>query len=192
MSVTDAISYALKHAPKAEPVRVTEAIEQFIASRQAANCKPRYVANLQSQLGLVRDDFGSAMIDAVTKSQLERFLDGLTGKDGDSPATPKSRINYIITLTALLNYAVEEGWRGENPAEKIRRPRLDEVVTPILSPAQAKQLLDEACKPVYADVFPMLVIQLFAGPRRSELPHITWEVIKGTYRLHARHGGLSR
>ena len=40
MSLTDAISYALKHAPKAEPVTVTEAIDQSIRSGKSANCKP--------------------------------------------------------------------------------------------------------------------------------------------------------
>ena len=181
LSFTDAITYALRHAPKAKPVTIATAIEQFIASRKSANCKERYLANLESQLGQVREDFGSTMIDAVTKTQLERFLADLTGKDGETPATPKSRINYIITLNALFNFAVGEGWRGENPAVKIRRPNLDEVATAILSPAQAKQLLDEACKPAYADVFPVLLIQLFAGPRRSELPHITWETIRDSY-----------
>jgi hypothetical protein len=33
MSITDAISYALKHAPKVEPIKITDAIERFIASR---------------------------------------------------------------------------------------------------------------------------------------------------------------
>jgi site-specific recombinase XerD len=119
----------------------------------------------------------------VTKTQLEQFIADLTGKDGDTPAKPKSVINFIITLTAFFNYAIEEGWRGENPAAKIRRPNLDETTTAILSPAQAKQLLDEACKPAYVDVFPALLIQLFAGPRRSELPHVTWETIKDPYWL---------
>jgi len=32
LSFTDAITYALRHAPKAKPVTITKAIEQFIAS----------------------------------------------------------------------------------------------------------------------------------------------------------------
>lgn len=181
MSVTDAIAYALKHAPKSKPVSVDEAITRFLASRKASNCKPRYIENLESQLKQVSDDFGSAMIDSVNKAQIERFLKNLTARDGETPASPKSRINYLITLTALMNFGVEEGWRGENPAAKITRPNLDETVIEILQPSQVKQLLDEASKPAYSDVYPALLLQLYAGARRSELPFITWEVIRDNY-----------
>jgi site-specific recombinase XerD len=84
-------------------------------------------------------------------------------------------------LNALFNFAVSAGWRGENPAAKLRRPKLDEVEIPILSPQEAKKLLTEARRPAYADIFPALVIQLFTGPRRSELPHIQWSWIRDRY-----------
>ena len=121
------------------------------------------------------------MVDTITKAQIERFIADLTGKDGETPATPKSRINYIITLTALFNFCVEEGWRGENPTAKIRRPELDEVLTAILTPDAAKKLIEEASKQENSDVFPALLIQLFAGPRRSEIPHISWDLLRDNY-----------
>jgi site-specific recombinase XerD len=181
MSVAQAIAYALKHAPRSKPVTIEKAVTAFLASRKAANCKPRYLDNLKSQLSQVQTEFRGALVDSITKAQIERFIAGLTGKDGDTPASPKSRINYIITLTALFNFAVDEGWRGETPTAKIRRPELDEVSTAILSPAEAKKLLEEASKPENDDVFPALLVQLFAGPRRSEIPHISWELMKDRY-----------
>lgn len=181
MSIAQALEYALKHAPRAMPVPIEEAVTSFIASRKAANCKPRYLDNLESQLSQVKEEYRGAMIDTISKAQLEVFVKGLSGKDEDTPASPKSRINYIITLTALFNFAVEEGWRGENPAAKIRRPALDEVVTAILAPEEAKCLIEEASKPENSDVFPALIVQLFAGPRRSEIPHITWDLFKDNY-----------
>ena len=152
MSVEQAIGYALKHAPKAKPVTIEKAVVAFLSSRERANCKPRYLANLKSQLSQVVAEFRDATTDTISKGQIERFLADLTGKDGETPASPKSRINFIITLTALFNFALEEGWRGENPASKIRRPELDEVVTAILTPEQAKELIDEANKPENLDV----------------------------------------
>ena len=181
MSITEALEYALKHAPIKGSKSIDQACEAFLASRRDSNCKERYLANLTSQFLPFREEFGSTMTDAINKAQLERFLAGLTGKDGDTPATPKTRVNFIITLTALFNYAVEEGWRGENPAVKIRRPALDEVATAILTPNEVKLLLDEASKPEYVDVFPALLVQLFAGPRRSEIPHITWDNLRDQY-----------
>jgi site-specific recombinase XerD len=181
MSVAQAINYALKHAPRTTPATIEKAVAGFLASRKEANCKPRYLANLESQLDQVKTEFRGAMVDTITKAQIRLFIAGLTGRDGETPAAPKSRINYIITLTALFNYAVEEGWRGENPATEIRRPKLDEVKAAILTPDQAKTLIEEASKPKNLAVFPALLIQLFAGPRRSEIPHITWDLIKGKY-----------
>jgi hypothetical protein len=103
------------------------------------------------------------MVDTITKAQIERFIADLTGKDGETPASPKSRINYIITLTALFNHCVEEG------------------LTAILTPDNAKKLIEEASKPENDDVLPALLIQLFAGPRRSEIPHISWDLIRDNY-----------
>lgn len=181
MSVTEALEYALRNSPRTSPLSLQKACEHFVASRKEANCKERYMANLNSQLKAIKEEFGDVMIDEISKPKLEVFLKGLTGKDGDTPATPKTRINFIITLTALFNFAVEEGWRGENPASRINRPEKDEVATGILTPDEVKKLLAEGRKPAHAEVFPALVIQLFAGPRRSEIPHIEWEWIRDRY-----------
>jgi hypothetical protein len=106
MSVADAIEYALRHAPKKGSATVTQACKAYIDSRRSENCKERYLANLESQLDLFEADFGNRSVDSITKSDIERFLAGLTAKDGETPAAPKTRINHIITLTALFNFAV--------------------------------------------------------------------------------------
>jgi site-specific recombinase XerD len=181
MSVADAIEYALSHAPSKGSSTVANACKAYIDSRRADNRKERYLAILKSQLDLFEVDFGERTVDSISKSDIERFVAGLTAKDGKTPAAPKTRLNFIITLTALFNYAVSEGWRGENPAAKIRRPALDEVSTAILSPAEVAKLLTVASRAEYQDVFPAMLLQLFVGPRRSEIPHITWESIKDNY-----------
>ncbi len=181
MSVADAIEYALKHAPSKTPEELSKACKAYIDSRREGNCKERYLANLKSQLNQFEGDFRGRTIDSISKAELERFIANLTGKDGETPASPKTKINFIITLTALFNFAVTEGWRGENPAAKLRRPARDEVTTEILCPEQVSRLLNAASSAEFRDVFPAMVIQLYAGPRRSEIPHITWESIKDNY-----------
>jgi site-specific recombinase XerD len=182
MSVVDAIEYALHHAPKKSgPKRLADACEAYLAMRTDLNSSRAYIANLRSHFVTLREDLGNPLIDAISKSELELFIKGLTGKDGDTPALPKTKVNMIITLNALFNFAVEEGWRGENPAAKLRRPKLDEVDTPILSPEECRKLLEEGSKPQYQDVFPALVTQMFGAPRRSEIPHINWENFNDQY-----------
>jgi site-specific recombinase XerD len=181
MSVADAIEYALLHAPSKGSSTVALACKAFIDSRRSDNCKERYIATLKSQLDLFEADFGSRAVDGISREDLEKFVARLTAKDGETPAAPKTRINFIITLTALFNFAITEGWRGENPATKLRRPALDEVSIAILSPEEVTRLLEIASRPEHREVFPALLIQLFAGPRRSELPHITWDSINDCY-----------
>lgn len=181
LSVSDAIEYALKHAPIISAVTVKEACQKLMASRRAANCKPRYLATLSSDLHGFVEEFGTRMIDSISKAEVEKHIGQLTGKDGETPAMPKTKGNVLTTIKTLFNFAVEQGWRGENPAQKIRKPILDETIIDVLSPDEASTLLSASRDRTFADIFPALVIQLFAGVRRSELPHIEWEHIKDNY-----------
>jgi len=181
MSVADAIEYALKHAPTKISVDINHACEAYLDSKREGNSKVRYLAGLKSQFSQIQADFGKRTVDSISKDELQKFIRDLTAKDGDTPAAPKTRINFIITLKALFNFAVSEGWRGENPAAQIPRPKLDEVTIEILTPQDVATLLQTAEQAKYSDVFPALLIQLFAGPRRSEIPHLTWDSIKDNY-----------
>jgi site-specific recombinase XerD len=181
MSVTDALEFALKHAPKVAPITFAAACPLFIASRTKANCKARYIGNLESQLLGLNKRFAARMVHDITPDDLDRWLGQLRAKDGKTPANPKTRNNYIITLRAFFNHAVDRGWRGTNPAEKLIRATEDESDISILSPNQVSILLDEAQKPEHAEVFPAMLLQLFAAPRRSELMEIGWEHLIGKY-----------
>lgn len=64
---------------------------------------------------------------------------------------------------------------------KVAKPILDASRPAILRPDQAARLLESASREEFADIFPAVLLQLFAGPRRSELPHLTWDHIKDRY-----------
>jgi len=51
----------------------------------------------------------------------------------------------------------------------------------VLSIEQAAKLLEMLASPEHSEGAPAALIQLFAGPRRSELPYIKWEVVTGKY-----------
>lgn len=181
LTISGAIQYALRHAPIVGEVELREACSKFLESRKAKNCKPRYLAVLQSDLDAFRDEFSERKIDSLSKADIERYSASLTAKDGETPASPKTRRNVLTSVSALMNFAVEEGWRGENPAGKIPKPILDAVRPEILLPEQAGRLLEAASSPDFADIFPAVLLQLFAGPRRSELPHLEWGHIRDRY-----------
>jgi site-specific recombinase XerD len=181
MTVSDAIEYALKHAPIVAAVTIREACLRFLDSRRASNCKPRYLAVLKSDLDALQEVFSDRKIDDLTRRDVEQYVASLTARDGETPASPKTRRNVLATIIALLNFAVEEGWRGENPAKTVRKPILDETRAAILQPAEAAKIIEAVSQPEFADIFPAVLIQMFAGPRRSELPHLKWEHLKDNY-----------
>ena len=181
LTISGAIQYALRHAPIVGEVELSEACSKFLESRKAKNCKPRYLAVLKSDLDAFEDEFRGRRLDSLSKADVERYLASLTSKDGETPATPKTRRNVLTSINALMNFAVEQGWRGENPAGKIPKPILDAVRPEILLPEQVALLLEAASGAEFADIFPAVLLQLFAGPRRSELPHLEWGHIRDRY-----------
>lgn len=89
LSISDAIRYALKHAPLVAAVDLASACAKFQASRLAKNCKPRYLAVLKSDIDSFRDEFSGRKVDSLSKSDIERYLASLTGKDGETQPAPR-------------------------------------------------------------------------------------------------------
>ncbi len=181
MSLTEAIEYALRHAPKTSAVSFSEAFTAFVAARRKANRKKAYLENLESQFERLSGRFGKRLVHEIVQDELDAWLDKLKGKDGKSSASSKTRTNYIITLTAFFNFCVDRGWRGANPAEKLVRAEEDEKPTTILTPKQCKCLIEEGAKSQHREVFAAMLVQLYAGPRRSELLLLKWEHVIGKY-----------
>jgi len=180
-TVTDAINYYLKHAPKTQKISVVEGCNRFFLSREASNCKRRYISTLKSALKPFVAKFGKRMMHEIQKNDLEQYVQGLTAKDGRTQAAPRTRANTVGYLKALFTFAVEEGWRGESPAATLRKPIPDEAEISILSPSDVAKLIETALQEAYHDILPALLLQLYAGPRRSELPHIEWDNIRDKF-----------
>ncbi|MBM3874837.1 MAG: hypothetical protein FJ382_14110 [Verrucomicrobia bacterium] len=181
LTPTDAVNYCLKHAPKTQKISVAEGCNRFFLSREASNCKPRYISTLKSTLKPFVAKFGKRMMHEIQKDDLELYVQRLTAKDGRTQAAPRTRANTVGYLKALFTFAVEEGWRGESPAATLRKPIPDETAVSILSPGDVAKLIETALQEAYRDILPALLLQLYAGPRRAEVPHIHWANIKDKY-----------
>ncbi len=181
LSVTEAIEFALRQAPSTSPKYLKPAIQAFLESRRTTNCSPRYLDNLKSHLEPLLDEVGNRQVNEINRRALETYVAGLTARDDETPASPKTKTNVIISLSAFFNFTIESGWRTDNPAKGIRRPKSDETLVAILSPTEVATLLDVGRRDEFADVFPAVLIQIFAAPRRSELMHVEWEWIRDRY-----------
>lgn len=145
-SLTEVADYWLKHACPRGGTKLFEAVtEQFITSRQGMNCKATTMRNYRSSIKILNEEFGEVEIHDIRKADIEDWLAELEWK-------PRTRKNYIVTLTAIFNYAISSDYCAVNPAGNVPRPILDDKPPGILTPAEAQTLLAAAldCMPEMA------------------------------------------
>jgi integrase len=169
-SLTEIVDYWLKHACPIGGTRSFEAVaDEFIKSREAMNCKSTTMRNYRSSIKILKEEFGEVEIHDIRKADIEDWL-------VESEWEPRTRKNYIVTLTTIFNYAIGSDYCATNPAERVPRPILEDNPPGILTPAEAEALLAAAmgCLP---NMVAPIAIGLFAGLRRSEICALDWSEI---------------
>ncbi len=174
-TLTQAVEFFIRNVPRAEAAKAIEELkEEFLKSRKAMNCRPRTLVQYESYLRVICTDFGKVDVTRILRQDIEDWLE-------ESDWSPRTRKNYLVTLTTILNFAVAKGHRADNPAASIDRPILDDRPVGILTVEQARGLLRVA-KEFDPEMLPALAIGLFAGLRRSELFALDWSEIDHEHR----------
>lgn len=171
LSLNEAVIFFLRHAlPQGGAVTFTKAREAFLASRRSANLKPRYLRNLVSQFDQLADRFGARRVNLISTRDLASWLD-------DREHSPKTRNNYVVTLRTFFGYCQGQKWCAENPAQALGKARVEDAPAGILSVVEARCLLS-AIEEYSPRIFATVLIQLFAGLRRSEACALDWSEVK--------------
>lgn len=182
MTVEDAIDYTLEHAPVVVDMTFLELTERFELDRkQEVGVGARYAATLASYLKKIRQVFGPDKVAKVTKERVRTFLSGLKGPNGITAASADTRNHYLETLIAIFNYAKAERLLTHSPIEAVKKTKADDEDVAILTLEETTKLLGALARPEHAEVAPAALIQLFAAPRRSELMHISWDIVGDRY-----------
>ena len=117
-------------------------------------------------LRVICTEFGKVDVTRILRQDIEDWLE-------ESGWSPRTRKNYVVTLTTILNFAVGKGCRADNPAATIDRPILDDRPVGILTVEQARGLLRVA-KAFDPDMLPALAI----GVRDADVTRY-WRVAPG-------------
>jgi site-specific recombinase XerD len=169
-TLTQAVDYFIENVPKAEPAtNIDELKAEFLKSRKAMNCRPRTLVQYESYLRVICTEFGKIEAGKITREDIEDWFE-------ESDWSPRTRKNYLVTLTTLLNFAVAKKYRTDNPAASIERPILDDRPVGILTVPQVIDLLRVAQSSDRA-MLPCLTIAIFAGLRRSEFFALDWSEV---------------
>lgn len=118
----------------------------------------------------IRPALGNIRLDDLGTHSIRQFCNSLS-RSGLSPKTVK-KIHGV--LHRALEQAVAVGFLSQNPAKGCKLPRVQRPEIHPLEPEQVKQMLQEAQKDDYCNVF---VTAMFTGMRQGELLGLSWDCV---------------
>lgn len=101
-------------------------------------------------------------LSAATRPQVEEWLDSLA-------LTPRSRACYLSTVHNFYSWAVDEGFRPDDPTRTIRRPRLPRLIPRPISDRDLRSAMAQAPPRMRA----WLCLAAFQGFRCKEIAGLT-------------------
>ncbi len=157
----------------ASPLSVSSVAKDWNGSLKRADRSASYLRSIELTMKRAVKSWGDIRVVDVHPSMVGAVI------HGGAKSTPSSQASYRRILHGFFAYAVDMGIREDNPAAKVKSPRIsahsDETV--ILAPEQCRVLLaavmDRA--PV---MMPAVAIGMFAGLRGGEIHRLTWEDVR--------------
>lgn len=135
--------------------------------------KPRAYESYRSLINTrIKPVLGDVKMASLANINVQRFINSLS--QGDKPLSPKSVRNVHGVLHKALEQAIVAGIRLDNPADRIKLPKLKKAdLHPLMDEDIARFI--EAIK---GDRFEFVfLLALFSGMRQSELLGLQWDDI---------------
>jgi hypothetical protein len=88
--------------------------------------------------------------------------------------------SYLVDVRTLFAFAVKRKYVRDNPALAVDLPKVDENPPGIVTPAQARAILNASID-FAPDALPVVVLSLFGGLRRAEAEQIEWTEISDEF-----------
>jgi len=152
-------------------VPVDDAVKSWVAARKAAGSRETYISNyggfLRSLAKSLPDGF---VVCDLSKEDVQRWIDSR----GQAPWSRATSLKAVRTLTSFCK---SQGWLQHDPTEGLSMPIIDDKPPGILTPEDAKRLLN-GCRQHDPGLVAIVAVQLFAGLRPSEAQRLVWSEIK--------------
>jgi integrase len=115
---------------------------------------------------------------------------------GEKPAAPATQNRYLAVLRHALNIAKNEwGWLEDNAAKKVHPKREPRGIVRYLSQEERERLLAACQESEDARLYPVVLVALSTGARKSEVVRLRWrdiDLIRQTAVLHKTKNGERR
>jgi len=168
-SLSAAVDFIQRHGKAPPSITLGEVATEFLAAKRAAGLRTRYLQTLRASINRFQINRRGRKISEITAAEIQEYI----GQNGWAPSTMRS---YLVDVRTLFAFAMKRKYLPDNPALAVDLPRLDENPPEIITPIQAKGLLD-ACLDTAPDILPVIILSLFGGVRRSEAEKIEWKEI---------------
>ena len=167
-----------RHFKTAESKRHTlgEMIDRYIR-----DILPKKSDSMQSdqwtQLGWWKDEIGNHLLSDVTPALIAEYRDLLLREIGmrGKKRSPASVARFMAVLSHAYTIAIKEwGWVEDNPMRKVQKPKEPRGRVRFLDDEEREKLL-EACKKSHETfLYPVVVLAISTGARKSEILNLTW------------------
>ncbi len=168
-----AVDFVENHGNPAPVLTLGTVADEFLAAKNAAGLRPRYVKTLRASIHRFLINRQEKLVGEITAREIHEYITS----NGWVPATMRS---YLVDVRTLFAFAVKRKYVRENPGLAVDLPKVEENPPGIVTPAQARAILDASIDAA-PDILPVLVLSLFGGLRRSEAEELEWSEISDDF-----------
>ncbi len=157
---------------------LADLVDRYI--RDVLPTKPKSEEKQKAQLEWWKAEIGSYTLADVTPALIsekrDQLLQGTTRRN--TQRSPSTVVRYLAVLSHAFTVAVQEwGWIDDSPLRKVRKPKEARGRVRFLNDKERAALL-EACKESESKLlYPIVVLALSTGMRRTEICTLTWQDI---------------
>ncbi len=183
-SLEAAVDLALQQGRNPPSVPLGRVVEEFLNAKRAAGLRPYYVRKLSASIRRFVVGRGMKPIAEITPGEIQEYAIC----NGWKVATRRS---YLVDVKTLFAFAMKRKYFRDNPAEAVDLPRVDDRSPGIISPDQARSILDASLDHEPA-ALAVLALCLFGGLRRSEAEQLDWTEIGPEFVEEKSHKAKTR
>lgn len=140
--------------------------------------KPK--AKQEQQIRWWKEQLGSYLLSDITPAMVaeKRDLLNMTMTKFGRKMAPTTVLRYLAALSHLYTWLqCDKGWVEESPLKKVSKPKIGLLRARFLSPEELERLLASAKASSNPYLYPVVVLALSTGMRRSELLGITTNAV---------------
>lgn len=170
-TLLEAAQFWNKHnARRCRDATFEDVADAYLENQEKLNRRRASITTARSKYNRLAKTFGDRYIGSITRADLEHWLDG-------QGMGPGNRNNHLRYIKALFNFAVENDYTENNPANRIKKIS-KEPILPTIWPAKTVVKVMGAAEEEEPRLAPYLAIGFFAGLRPAELRSLQWKDIE--------------